>query len=95
VTELEDITSELRPMLERPSEPPADIAEPPAGPPGPADIADTERDAILSALGPTPVEIDEIIRFTGLRPAIVHLVLLELALAGRLERHGGQRVSLV
>ena len=95
VTELEDITSELRPMLKRPAGPPADIAEPAEEAPGPADIEDAERDAILSALGPTPVEIDEIIRFTGLRPAIVHLVLLELALAGRLERHGGQRVSLV
>jgi DNA processing protein len=35
------------------------------------------------------------VRFTGLSPATVHLVLLELDLAGRLERHGGQRVSLV
>jgi DNA processing protein len=95
VTELEDITAELRPMLKRPVEPPPDIAEPPEEPPAAADIEDADRAAILSGLGPTPVEIDEIIRFTGLRPAMVHLVLLELALAGRLERHGGQRVSLV
>ena len=39
--------------------------------------------------------IDEIIRFTGLRPALVHLLLVELSLAGRIERHPGQRVSLI
>ena len=53
------------------------------------------RPGCIDALGPTPVEIDEIIRFAGVRPAVVHLVLLELALAGRLERHGGQRVSMI
>jgi DNA processing protein len=31
----------------------------------------------------------------GLSPAIVRTVLLELELAGRLERHGGAMVSLV
>ena len=50
---------------------------------------------IADALGSAPVEIDEIVRFTGLKPAIVHLVLLELDLAGRISRHPGGRVSLV
>jgi DNA processing protein len=95
VTELDDITSELRPILRRPEAGPTDIAEGAEEGPAPTDVDDAGRAAILSALGPTPVEIDEIIRFTGLKPAIVHLALLELALAGRLERHGGQRVSLV
>ena len=54
-----------------------------------------KRAVVLSALGPTPVAIDDIIRFTRLKPAVIHLVLLELALAGRLERHSGQRVSLI
>ena len=53
-----------------------------------------DRARILEALGPTPVEVDEIIRFTGLPARIVHVVLLELDLAGRIERHAGQRVSL-
>jgi DNA processing protein len=38
---------------------------------------------------------DEIIRHTGLHPAQVFMVLLELDLAGRLERHAGGHVSLV
>jgi len=59
------------------------------------DADDSDRARIIEALGPAPVEIDAIVRFTRLPPATVHLVLLELDLAGRLERHGGQRVSLV
>jgi DNA processing protein len=92
-TSPEDIIAEIDPMLERQGH---DQAEEPAEEPMPADdVSDDERERVIAALGPTPVEIDEIIRFTGARPAVVHLVLLELALAGRLERHGGQRVSMV
>ncbi|KKX34255.1 DNA-processing protein DprA [Rhizobium sp. LC145] len=55
---------------------------------------DDVRALIASALGPTPVEIDDIIRHTGLPAASVYLVLLELDLAGRLHRHPGGMVSL-
>jgi DNA processing protein len=56
---------------------------------------DDFRESIIAALSPTPVEVDDIIRFSGAGPSRVHLVLIELDLAGRLERHGGNRVSLV
>ena len=49
---------------------------------------------IAGALGPSPVDIDELIRTTGLPARKVHIVLLELDLAGRLQRHGQQLVSL-
>lgn len=55
---------------------------------------DDERARITDALGPTPVEIDDIIRHTGLSPSAIYLVLLELDLAGRLHRHAGGLVSL-
>lgn len=55
---------------------------------------DGDRDSIASALGPTPVEIDEIIRHTELPAATVYLVLLELDLAGRLHRYTGGLVAL-
>jgi DNA processing protein len=55
---------------------------------------DDERLTIVQALGPTPVEIDDIIRHTGLPASSVYLVLLELDLAGRLDRHAGGFVSL-
>lgn len=93
VTALDDILDALSPMRDRTPE----GAEEPA----PDDLipdddaGDDERARIISALGPTAVSVDEIIRFTGLRAAVVHLVLLELALAGRIERHPGQRVSLL
>jgi DNA processing protein len=55
---------------------------------------DSDRMKITSALGPTPVEIDDIIRHTGLAPSSVYLTLLELDLAGRLHRHANGLVSI-
>lgn len=59
-----------------------------------ADTSEADRAWVTSLLGPVPVPVDEIIRQGGLTPAIVQTVLLELELAGRLERHAGGRVSL-
>lgn len=56
---------------------------------------ESDRARILQAMGPTPCEVDEIIRFTSIAAPIVQLVLLELDLAGKLERHPGGLVSLV
>lgn len=61
----------------------------------PVDASDRERRAVTDLLGPTPVAIDELIRLSGLAPSVLQLVLLELELAGRLERYAGGRVSLV
>lgn len=55
---------------------------------------DDDRAVIVSALGPTPVDVDDIIRHTGLLASSVYLILLELDLAGRLHRHAGGMVSL-
>lgn len=54
-----------------------------------------DRQRLIEALGPAPTDIDALIRFTRLPAALVHVLLLELDLAGRIERHAGQRVSLV
>ncbi|MES2906265.1 MAG: DNA-processing protein DprA [Pseudomonadota bacterium] len=59
-----------------------------------AEPAQDERTRIIEALGPSPVFIDTLIRETGIAPAQVHAVLLELQLAGKLEHQGGQRVAL-
>ncbi|MEP3197811.1 MAG: DNA-processing protein DprA [Lentilitoribacter sp.] len=53
------------------------------------------RTIIINAMGATPVEIDDIIRHTGYPAQTVYLVLLELDLASRLQRHSGGFVSLV
>jgi DNA processing protein len=55
---------------------------------------DDDRAVIVSALGPTPVDVDDILRHTGSPASTVYLVLLELDLAGRLHRHAGGLVSL-
>lgn len=77
-----------------------DLSEPagrdPAAPvhmPVEADLAEG-RNRILSALSPVAVEIDEIARQTGLGPGVLQTVLIELELAGRLERQPGGKVAL-
>jgi len=53
------------------------------------------RRRIAEALSPTPVSVDELIRACETTPSVLWTVLLELELAGRLERHPGNRVSLL
>ena len=60
----------------------------------PCDASDGDRATIAGLLGPVPVPVDEIVRQSGLASAVVQTVLLELELAGRLERHAGGRASL-
>jgi DNA processing protein len=94
VTEVGDVLEAIRPML---AHPPASIPGALSAPTPHEPVAepeDSERHRVLEALGPTPVEVDEIIRFTGLSARVVTVILLELDLAGRIERHVGQRVSL-
>ena len=57
--------------------------------------ADEEaRRSVEELLGPSPAPIDELVRLSGLPSGAVQLVLLELDLAGRLDRHAGGKVSL-
>ena len=53
------------------------------------------RRKLIDLLGPTPTTVDELIRLGDVTPATVHRVLLELELAGRLERHHGGRISRI
>ena len=52
------------------------------------------RDAIEQLLGPSAVAVDELVRQSGGATGAVQLILLELDLAGRLDRHAGGKVSL-
>jgi DNA processing protein len=56
---------------------------------------DDALDTIEELLGPSPVPVDEIIRLSGASSGAVQMALLELDLAGRIERHAGGKVSLV
>jgi DNA processing protein len=94
VTSAEDIVAEIEPMLGGEDRSPPMRIEEIAAPATSEETAADERASIESALGSAPVEVDELIRFTGLSAATVHLVLLELDLSGRIARHPGGRVSL-
>lgn len=58
-------------------------------------VTQTNRETVLSALSATPVDVDELIRQTGCSPREMRVILLELDLAGRIEHHGSQLVSLL
>ena len=84
-----DVIEALQPSaIARVAEPPAPF-DPPA-----SDAAEGRREEIIGLLGPSAVAVDELIRQSDASPAEVQLVLLELDLAGRLERHAGGKVSL-
>jgi DNA processing protein len=94
VTEAADVEEQLAPLVGM-SPPARDRLEEPADFVSTPPPRDTDRGKLIEALGPTPIGIDELIRHTGLHPAQVFMILLELDLAGRLERHSGGAVSLV
>ena len=64
-------------------------------PPAQVDAEPDLRTRIEQLLGPSPVPVDELVRLSDAEPGSVQLVLLELDLAGRLDRHAGNKVSLV
>jgi DNA processing protein len=94
VTEAADIIAVLRPImgLELPAREP-EVEEIEMA--GNIEPAPDERARIVALLSPTAVLIDELIRLSQSSPRIVRMVLLELEIAGRLERHGGGMVSLL
>ena len=55
---------------------------------------DAALDLVLRLLGPTPIPVDELVRQCQLTAAAVATLVLELELAGRVERHPGNLVSL-
>ncbi|MHA7773164.1 DNA-processing protein DprA [Roseibium sp. M-1] len=87
---LESLAGRLEPVLplDRPLREPGQAAISQA-----PDPDDRLRERIVAALGPTPVDLDELIRFADGDARSVHILLLELELAGRLERHRGNKIS--
>lgn len=77
-------------------------SEPPRRPGGPrkpksnalSQLTAGDRESILAALSFTPIHPDVLMRQTGLSPRSLAITLLELDLAGRIERHADQHVSL-
>jgi DNA processing protein len=95
VTEAADVIAAVEPILGRSTEMPS-AREPSQETIGqPAEPGDDERMRVIALLGPAPVSIDDLVRLSRTSPAMVRTVLLELELAGRIERHGAGLVSLL
>ena len=56
---------------------------------------DSARATILESLSPSPLPVDEVIRQCHLSPAVALTAMLELELAGRIQRQPGNRVNLI
>jgi DNA processing protein len=94
VTEAADIISVLQPIMG--SDYP--VHEPDMSDSGLSEDAEPvadERARVLDLLSPAPVSVDDLVRLSKTSPRAVRIVLLELEIAGRLERHGGGLVSLI
>jgi len=91
----EDVLSQLAAQVRNAPPPPARLVPIPAT----TDWLRAEpthpiADEVLEKLGPTPVAVDELVRQCHLSAAAVATLLLELELAGRVERHPGNLVSV-
>ncbi len=58
------------------------------------DSNDADRRAVTNLMGMTYVSVDELVRQSGVSQSVVQMVLLELELAGKLERGAGGKVRL-
>jgi DNA processing protein len=95
VTESADVVAALEPILGRDVDLLAQEPAPVAASALQGELGEDERSRIIALLGPVPAAIDDLVRMSRTSPAIVRTVLLELDIAGRLERHGATMVSLL
>ena len=91
----DDVLNVLRPLIEQRE---MDARAPP--PPkrdemNPTLPDDSLRALIIELMGPVPMTIDELIDAANAPVSAVHLVLLELELAGRLTQEPGGKISLI
>ncbi|MGQ3049373.1 MAG: DNA-processing protein DprA [Niveispirillum sp.] len=96
VENADDVINHLQGALRRPfSEPSSGLFRPTT--PAREDEIELEkaRRLVAECLSPSPVLIDEVVRGCQLSAGVVLTVLLELELAGRLQRHPGGQVSLI
>jgi DNA processing protein len=95
VETVDDVLSQLEPLRGSAAVPRvASLPAPPAEAASEPAIDEAGLDLVLRMLGPTPVPVDELVRQCQLTAAAVATLVLELELAGRVERHPGNLVSL-
>ena len=96
-TEAADVISVLQPIMGHSPDRTGGLpmAEPENLSPDDGEPDNDARTRIISLLGPTPVSIDELIRLSGSSPAVVRITLLELDIAGRLDRQPGGLIAMI
>ncbi len=62
--------------------------------PAPKNIGEETRERIYGLLSPTPIQMDDLLEIAAISPAALSVILLELELAGRIERLPGDRICL-
>lgn len=93
VEDVEDILNNLS-ASPKPPEPSKDLfsGKPKDG------LSDTNtnftHDSLLQLLSPTPISVDELIRWANVPTSLLLSYMLELEIAGRIQRHPGNQVSL-
>ena len=89
-----DILDAIAPLAERRPFDPPELFEPSLVPLENEPDED-DRSRVIGAFGPTPVSTDDVSAHLAMPIGRLQMVLLELDLAGRLERHPGGKVSLL
>lgn len=91
VTDAADILDVLAPLRERP---PFTLSEEASAPIDMNEPGEDMRSRVFSLLSPSPLPVDQLIALAGATASDVQILLLELELAGRLERHPDGAISL-
>ncbi|HEY0293229.1 MAG TPA: DNA-processing protein DprA [Hansschlegelia sp.] len=96
ITRSDDVIEALAPLIDRGEPPPQPISLAQAEAAGfdNDEPAPDDRARVVELLGPSPALVDDLVRQSGADARTVQIVLLELELAGRIERHAGGRVRL-
>jgi DNA processing protein len=96
VESADDVMDELAPLMAEPlSERRRTLFAVPSAEIGDDFRLEQARADVLALLSPSPLPVDELVRQCQLSPALVVTVLLELELAGRIERQAGNQVALL
>jgi DNA processing protein len=91
----DDVLNVLRPMMEQ-REMESRTPPPPKRPAAPPQDPDDDlRRMIIELMGPVPMTVDELVEHARAPVSTIHLVLLELELAGRLTQEPGGKISLI
>lgn len=105
VTDAEDVAAILRPLhpaMTQAQQQELHFSDPLETPPARSpdeheallhQLGQRERQLVLNCLSTSPIDLDSIIRHTGLDPTAIQLIILELDLAGAISRYPGNLIA--